>query len=226
MVHRFAYILQKTFPDWYTKKGGFWDVFVPYIWNHKWLQSKVMYPTISGKRKVDIKSVFMYNYLLQGVAKNITKNCKTNDQKAYKIWQWVTKNIRYQSDYRMHKRREYWQIPSDTYLSLKGDCEDGAILMVRMWLDAGIPAHQCKLCAGYVEVNKKAVGHAYAIYLKEHTKDWIIMDWCYWQHKIPSRWRFNKSHADCPEYKEIWWTTNDKISWAQHDIIMRDGLHD
>ena len=122
--------------------------------------------------------------------------------------------------------KPYWQTPIETFINKLGDCEDGAILMVRMWLDAGIPAYQCKLCAGYVDVDYKLVGHAYAIYLKEHTNNWIIMDWCYWAGKVPARWRFNKSHADSPEYREIWWTSNDKISWAQHDIVIKDGLHD
>jgi len=226
MVHKFAYMLQKMFPDWYTKKGGFWDVFVPYIWNHKWLQSKVVYRTKTGKINVDVKSVFMYNYGISCFAKTLTKDCKTNDAKAYKIWQWVTKNIVYKSDFKLHNIKEYWQTPDETYISRFGDCEDASILMIRMWLDAGIPAYQCKLCAGYVDVNGKAVGHAYPIYLKEHTDKWIIMDWCYWQHKVPARWRASKQHKDCPEYKEIWWTTNDIISWAQHDVIMKDGLHD
>lgn len=203
-----------------------WDIFRPYIWDHKWLQSNVKYVTHYGKNKVDVKSVFVDDYMVHSFTKELVKRCTTNDQKAYMIWKWVKHNIKYKSDYKLHGVKEYWQTPHETYFNKTGDCEDGAILMVKMWRYAGIPAYQCKLAAGYVEVDYKPVGHAYAIYLKEYTNKFIIMDWCYWAGKVPARWRFNKSHADCPEYQEIWWTSNDKNSWAQHDIIIRDGLHD
>ena len=225
MVNKFAYMLQKVIPNWYTKNGGLWNVFVPYIWNHKWMQSKVMYRTKTGSKKVDIKSVFEKDSpLVETQAIKAIKRCKTEDAKMLAIWKWTKNNIKYKSDHFTQGMPEYWQAPMETLLSRQGDCEDGAILMAQMAKEIGIPSYRVKLCAGWV--GDVPVGHAYLIYLLKGTDKWIILDWCYWPNKVPYRWTHKIPHKACDQYKEIWWTTNWEKSWAQKDVIMRDGLKD
>lgn len=216
MVHKFAFMLQKMFPDWYTKSGGFWDVFVPYIWDNKWLQSKVTYKIITGTEPIDIRTVFKDSEMVKLQAEKICEGITDQDKKARAIWQWVKKNIKYISDTKKHGKPEYWQYPEQTMLFKSGDCEDGAVLMCKMMEYVGI--YHVKVAAGWVKNpnGNKDVGHAYCIYNKYKTDKWVIADWCYY----PTQMRVWET---AKEYKEIWWTVNSRLAWAQHDVIVKEG---
>ena len=88
---------------------------------------------------------------------------------------------------------EFWLFPFESIQSEIGDCEDGAILIAGLLINAGIPSWRVKVCAAQVMADPVVVpsetelgGHAYAIYLadrpdSERKLEWVILDWCYLQ---------------------------------------------
>lgn len=46
----------------------------------------------------------------------------TNDEKMYKIEQWVINNIPYESDMKNYGQDEYWSVPTETLRTGSGDC--------------------------------------------------------------------------------------------------------
>ena len=105
------------------------------------------------------------------------------------------------------------------------NCEDGSLLIISLLRMAGIPDWRVKICAGWVvspTIPSRRTGHAYVIYLSEANNEWYVLDWCYYSDL--SMRRFNKlPHRMCPEYQEIWWTCNDKHSWAQESTVINFG---
>ena len=51
----------------------------------------------------------------------------------------VNESITYAKDKELHNKRDYWQTPEQTLLSLKGDCEDYAILKASKLDDDNYP---------------------------------------------------------------------------------------
>jgi hypothetical protein len=109
----------------------------------------------------------------------------TNDEKAYKILQWVLDNIEYQSDLETYGMEEYWAYPVMTLSKKKGDCEDGAFLIHSLMLHAGIPPDRIRTYGGYVVAGDGAStgGHGWTVYRRETDDEWVVLDWSY----FPSR---------------------------------------
>jgi hypothetical protein len=194
----------------------------PYLksrWNIKWKRSYVLY-NAKGTGLIDVRDTVKAGertgeLVLQGIA--YTFKDLDNDEKMRCVLRWVHDWITYKAE-----KKEYWQSAFETWDRKAGDCEDGAILIYRLAILAGVPEWRVKLCAGWVhDPNKKGTksGHAYIIYLSELYNDWFVMDWCYWYGE--SLWNFQMTpHRELIKYKEIWWTTNHVYSWAQHDTIV------
>jgi len=185
-------------------------------WNNKWPQSKIMYKTDSLGLPIDIRSVFNHsNESMEVLAKDLMSRHK-GDALALAILYRAAGTIKYVSDKAGHGRVEFWQTSSETQDLKAGDCEDGAIWISDMLHLCGIPYWRFKLCAGYVEVDKKPVGHAYVIYLADDLK-WYVLDWCYWAGLSTAYFKV-KEQSERKEYAEIWFTANAEKSWAQKDV--------
>jgi hypothetical protein len=52
-----------------------------------------------------------------------------NIEEAYK---WVKNNIKYEDDISQFGKNNYWQYPEQTLYNKKGDCEDKAILLLKI----------------------------------------------------------------------------------------------
>jgi predicted flap endonuclease-1-like 5' DNA nuclease len=117
------------------------------------------------------------------------------------------------------------------------NCEDGAILIASLLINAGIPSWRVKVCAAQVIADPTFApseteegGHAYCIYLadrpeSERKLEWVILDWCYLQdpeitiEKKPLAGDGGQEGA----YKDIWFTFNDQYSWAQSAFEVKEG---
>lgn len=143
-----------------------------------------------------------YGGQLTALAGNLTKNCVTNDDKAEAILSWVQDNIQYKSDIVVEGIDEYWQFWYETLQLKSGDCEDGAILIANLMLAAGIPYWRIRLNAGAVFGGN----HCYVTYCRETDNEFVVMDWCYEEKKIPVSQR--KLHRDERDYWAIWWSFN------------------
>jgi hypothetical protein len=117
-----------------------------------------------------------------------------------------------------------------------GDCEDGAILIASLAINAGIPAYRVKVAAGDVsnreylknlgysdedlEDNVSEGGHAYCIYLAECDDNWRIIDWCYyadpWCDIASKPLAKNGGYGNC--YGTTWFTFNNKFAWNQTSL--------
>jgi predicted transglutaminase-like cysteine proteinase len=92
---------------------------------------------------------------------------------------WVIDHLQYIGDQVYRGQPEYWQNPEDTIITLKGDCEDGAILIKSLSLCAGVPDWKVKIMAGEVVGG----GHAYCTFIR-YDDTQVILDWCYWPNRL------------------------------------------
>jgi hypothetical protein len=113
-----------------------------------------------------------------------------------------------------YRALEYWQLPFETWASHIGDCEDGAILIAALAINAGIPSYRVKVAAGFVDTGTVSGGHAYCIYLASDD-EWRIIDWCFYQdYSVPVLQKpFAKNGGFNNYYKDVWFTFNDEYSW-------------
>jgi hypothetical protein len=142
--------------------------------------------------------------------------------------------LSYVGDIETNDTYEYWQFPFETIESHVGDCEDGAILMTALGINAGIPSYRLKVAAGdvtnreYVKKNNlpdsyiSEGGHAYCIYLASDNQ-WRILDWCYYNDaSVPMLSKplaKNGGFENC--YKDTWFTFNDQYSWNQKELDIK-----
>lgn len=181
------------------------------FWNDKWAKNKVTY-TAQGF-KADVRNlIFTKSHILDNYAKEISNGLSSNDEIVIKTLKEVKKLLNYKGDLETKKKTEFWQSPDETFQSKTGDCEDGALLLISLLRIIGIPAYRIKLCAGYV---KNGDGHAYAIYLADDD-NWYTLDWCYFGNESINNFK-KKPHKDNTNYGKIWWTANDKYTWAQNN---------
>jgi predicted transglutaminase-like cysteine proteinase len=125
---------------------------------------------------------------LQSVAESIVSRGDTNDEKVFKIEQWVKDNIRYVSEARNDGTPELWSFPTVTLERTTGDCEDGAFLIHSLALHAGVPVDRLRTYGGIVfadEYGLTVSGRAWTAYMREMDDQWIIVDWCSWAKDAP-----------------------------------------
>jgi len=200
-------------------------------WNNKWQQAPVTYTgrTLKGSTErivCDVKCFITPNdAILAEVIHDYQLKKPTPNVIAQSIQQFVVKFLDYADDDEASKCPEYWQFPFESLQTNVGDCEDGAILMASLMIQAGIPAHRVKVCAGYVQESPTAPegGHAYCIYLadrKGNDQDWVVMDWCYYEdsHLAPEAKPLAKAGGYKGFYKDLWFTFNNEYSWNQEKL--------
>jgi hypothetical protein len=135
------------------------------------------------------------------------------------IQKWVVCNLQYLGDDINNYTMEYWQFPFETLADKTGDCEDGALLIASLALNAGVPSFRIRVVAGMVQPAPTAPqgGHGYVSYLREADNQWVILDWCYLEDSsIPVSSK--PLHKNNPYYKEIWFSFNDKYSWSDRPL--------
>lgn len=156
-----------------------------------------------GDYKVDIR-----NFIQPFDAEIPTVEGSTDDEKALKGLLWVLENIKYVADQLEYSKAEFWSYAYQTLSHKKGDCEDGAILLYNILLKSGIPYWKLRLSAGWVNLNKKKVGHAYLTYYCEASDKWVVLDWCYWPNKLIIENRAD--YKDESNYLDVWFSWNQK----------------
>jgi len=174
-------------------------------WNNKYAKGEVYYAGREGIR-MDVRQFINENDY--GIP---TVNGSNNDAKANNALKWVKNNIRYTlSD---ETNGEFWKYSWETLNKKRGDCEDGAILMMNIMIKSGIPYWRIRLNAGDVEGG----GHAYITYLRESDNEWYILDWCYWYNESVN---FKKTWNKAKKYFGIWFSWNKKYSFNETDFTV------
>jgi hypothetical protein len=205
--------------------------------NNKWPKAPIIYKGRalrgeSNRIAIDVKNFITIN---DGMLKEVIKKYKLDrgnkNQVAHNCQKFVVNFLTYKYDKETSNTPEFWQFPFETLQSETGDCEDGAILMASLMIEAGIPAWRVKVAAGNVKPSETAPegGHAYCIYYADvgrGKKEWIINDWCFYEDSRlpPERKPLAKNGGYKGTYKEIWFTFNNEYSWSQTAIDVSDRV--
>ena len=111
---------------------------------------------------------------IERLVKKIVRPRHSNDLKMFKLEQWVIKNIRYRSDKKQFNMTERWTLPMETLQRRKGDCEDGAILLISLAVTAGVPSDRLRM---YAPIKVPGGWHACVAYLRDSDNRWVWMEW-------------------------------------------------
>jgi len=214
-------------------------------WNNKWDTAPIIYTgralrgvSYSKQIDVDVKAFIKRNdVILWHVLTQLNLRKDTPNDTALAIQNFVCNFLKYKYDDIVSECPEFWLFPFEAVQSEIGDCEDGAILIASLLINAGIPSWRVKVCAAQVMADPifapsdtELGGHAYCIYLadrpnSERKLDWVILDWCYLQDpEIPITEKpLARNGGTEGAYREIWFTFNDLYSWAQSSFEVKEG---
>jgi len=170
--------------------------------------------------QIDVKTMVTDHdaFLLKVIEKYHLKG-SSHDETLHNIQKWVVQNIQYLGDDVNNYTMEYWQFPFETLTDKTGDCEDGALLIASLAINAGVPAFRVRVVAGMVQPAPTAPqgGHGYVSYLRESDNQWVILDWCYLEDsKVPMN--LKPLHKDNSYYKEVWFSFNNQYSWSDRSF--------
>lgn len=212
--------------------------FGPDYWNTKFKEAPIIYTgrALRGKSydkqiDADVKVFIKKNdAILHHVISQLGLYKKTANETAWAIQKFVCNYLKYTDDVAVDCP-EYWLFPFESIQSEIGDCEDGAILIASLLVNAGIPSWRVKVCAAQVMADPifapadeggELGGHAYCIYLADRPEsdrklEWVILDWCYLQDPdVPIEKKpLAKDGGQEGAYRNIWFTFNNEKSWAQ-----------
>lgn len=104
----------------------------------------------------------------------IVKPGDPNDVKVHKIEEWVMNNIHYYSDKKQFNMNDRWTLPWETLQRKKGDCEDGATLLIALAVTAGVPEDRLRL---YAPIAVAGGWHAAVAYQRESNNEWVWVEW-------------------------------------------------
>jgi hypothetical protein len=166
---------------------------------------------------IDVKTMLTGNdAIVKQVIESNNLRGNTHDETLYNIQNWVVQNLKYIGDDLNSCTMEYWQFPFETIADKTGDCEDGALLIAALAINAGVPAFRIRVVAGMVQPAPTAPegGHGYVSYLRESDNQWVIIDWCYLEDsKTPVAQK--TIHKDNQYYKEVYFSFNNEFSWSE-----------
>ena len=164
------------------------------IFNQKY-EFSIMYFQFNQKSGVNSGSGDDYekylqfpNQRLSNLANSIVDTSDSDDEKIYKIEQWVINNIDCVRDINKYGTEEFWAYPAITLNRGSGDCEDGAFLIHSLALHAGVPKDRLRTYGGFVEAEGGSfllAGHAWTAYMREADHEWVEVDWCNYPTDVP-----------------------------------------
>jgi len=177
--------------------------------------------------QIDVRSLVSGNdsLLKQIIIDNNLKGSSCDDT-ILRIQKWVCKNLKYVGDEQNQGALEFWQMPFETIASKIGDCEDGAILIASLALNADVPTFRIRITAGLVkphEITAPAGGHGYLTYLRESDNVFVPIDWCFFPDDSIEV-KNKKPIKDNPLYKEIWFSFNNLNAWGNTSFNISSRL--
>lgn len=131
---------------------------------------------------------FQYpNQIIRELAMEITAGAKSDDEKVRAIQAWVVRNVEYTEDKDQWGYEELWQPPMVTLSTRKGDCEDGAFLIMSLALNAGVDPDRLRFYGGEVKAGEGAAtgGHGWVAYRRESDDEWVVADYSYYPNLDP-----------------------------------------
>jgi len=215
-------------------------------WNDKWEKAPIIYTgralrgaSYHKQIDVDVKAFLKRNdAILWHVITQLGLRKDTPNETALAIQSFVCNFLKYKYDDLASECPEFWLFPFEAIQSEIGDCEDGAILIASLLINAGVPSWRVKVCAAQVMADPvfapsdtELGGHAYCIYLadrpeSERKLEWVILDWCYLQDpEVPIVDKpLARNGGSEGAYRSIWFTFNNDNSWAQSSFEVKPRI--
>ncbi len=218
----------------------------PDYWNNKWTKQPIIYTgrALRGsdyKKQIDVDvKTFIKNNdeILKHVIKEAKLKKDSFNATALACQKFVCDMLAYKFDEETSDCVEFWQFPFESIQSAVGDCEDGAILISSLCINAGIPSWRIKCVGGAVLPDPTAPaapgeelgGHGWTIYLadradSERQLEWVVLDWCYCpdpEISVEDK-PFAREGGQEGAYKEVWFTYNDEFSWTPEQVAITEG---
>jgi len=121
------------------------------------------------------------NQQVRELAMQITAGIESDDEKVRAIQAWVVRNIEYTEDKAQYGYDELWVPPVMLLQTRKGDCEDGAFLIMSLALNAGVDPNRLRFYGGEVQAGEGAAtgGHGWVAYRRESDDQWVVADYSY-----------------------------------------------
>jgi len=122
------------------------------------------------------------NQEIKDLAMSIINASDSDDIKMKKIQTWVFRNIEYMQDKEQYGFEELWVPPIMLLKTMKGDCEDGAFLIMSLGLNAGVDPTRLRMYGGFVNAGPGAAsgGHGWIAYRRESDDEWVAVDYSYY----------------------------------------------
>ena len=122
------------------------------------------------------------NEIVRSVAMKIVHPSDSDDVKMEKIQKWVVFNIEYKTDKEQYGYEELWVPPVMVLNTGKGDCEDGAFLIMSLGLNAGVDPARLRWYGGVVDAGQGSASgsHAWVAYRRESDDEWVAVDFSYY----------------------------------------------
>ncbi len=224
---------------------GDYGKYGPEYWNNKWEKAPIIYTGRALRAEVykkqidvDVKAFIKKNdAILWHVVTQIGLRKETPNETALAIQNFVCNFLKYKYDDLTAEVPEFWLFPFESIQAEIGDCEDGAILIAALLINAGIPSWRVKVSAAevladpiFAPSDSELGGHAYCLYLadrpeSERKLEWVILDWCYLQDpEVPIEKKPLAGDGGTEgAYKDVLFTFNDEYSWAQTALEVKEG---
>ena len=188
-------------------------------WRSMFAKHPVIYRAQNGNPR-DVRTfLFDDSYILKLYVDHYNLVGIDDEDTMRRILLWVMDHLVYVGDETTKGQREFWQNPEDTIITLRGDCEDGAILIKSLALVAGVPDWKVKILAG----NVVGGGHAYCTFIRYDDVQ-VILDWCYWPNRL--RIAERPRRQDEENYLEVWFSWDKKYSYVPKPTEYSQGKTD
>ncbi|MFX1568857.1 MAG: DUF4332 domain-containing protein [Promethearchaeota archaeon] len=219
------------------KFKGDYGEYGPDYWNNKWEKAPIIYTGRALRAEVykkqidvDVKAFIKDNdAILWHVITQVGLRKDTPNETALAIQNFVCNFLKYKYDDITAEVPEFWLFPFESIQAEIGDCEDGAILIAALLINAGIPSWRVKVTAAeviadpiFAPSDAEVGGHSYCLYLadrpdSERRLEWVILDWCYLQDpEVPIEEKpLARDGGTEGAYRDVLFTFNNDFSWAQ-----------
>jgi len=160
------------------------DIFNTILNSHQWVNPK---DRIHNDPSITALWLQYPNDIISKKAASIVNYSDSDDVKVQKIQEWVVNNIEYMSDQEQYGYEELWVPPVMLLAQGKGDCEDGAFLIMSLALNAGVDPSRLRFYGGEVEIGDGAAtgGHGWVAYKRESDDAWVPVDFSYYPQLCP-----------------------------------------
>ena len=99
----------------------------------------------------------------------------TFDLRAWRIWDYVARNVQYITDKECFGLEDLWLFPEETLVLGKGDCEDSSFLLGALLLASGVSDQCVRVVLGRVISPEGTYGHAWVVYQSE-SGQWCLLE--------------------------------------------------